>query len=83
MYYLQPGQACAVSMICATKSQTSQIMARAVDDVELIIVPLSLMEKWMTEHRSWYEFVILRTEFDLKNYWKLSTISRLEQWTSA
>jgi CRP/FNR family transcriptional regulator len=44
MYYLQPGQACAVSMICATKSQTSQIMARAVDDVELIIVPLSLME---------------------------------------
>jgi CRP/FNR family transcriptional regulator len=27
MYYLQPGQACAVSMICATKSQTSQIMA--------------------------------------------------------
>jgi CRP/FNR family transcriptional regulator len=83
MYYLQPGQACAVSMICATKSQTSQIMARAVDDVELIIVPLSLMEKWMTEHRSWYEFVILRTEFDLKNYWKLSIISRLEQWMSA
>jgi CRP/FNR family transcriptional regulator len=59
MYYLQPGQACAVSMICATKSQTSQIMAKAVDDVELIIVPLSMMEKWMMEHRSWYEFVIL------------------------
>lgn len=58
MYYLQPGQACAVSLICATKSQTSQIMAKAVDDVELIMVPLSLMEKWMMEHRSWYEFVI-------------------------
>jgi CRP/FNR family transcriptional regulator len=38
MYYLQPGRLC--RMICATKSQTSQIMARAVDDVELIIVPL-------------------------------------------
>lgn len=58
MYYLQPGQACAVSMICATKSQTSQIMAKAVDDVELIMVPLALMEKWMMEHRTWYEFVI-------------------------
>jgi CRP/FNR family transcriptional regulator len=57
MYYLQPGQACAVSMICATKSQTSQIMAEPLM-TELIIVPLSLMEKWMTEHRSWYEFVI-------------------------
>jgi hypothetical protein len=25
-------------------------MAKAVDDVELIMVPLSLMEKWMMEH---------------------------------
>ena len=66
MYYLQPGQACAVSMICATKSQTSQIMAKAVEDVELIMIPLALMEKWMMEHRSWYEFVIFtyRTRFE-------------------
>ena len=66
MYYLQPGQACAVSMICATKSQTSQIMAKAMEDVELIMIPLSLMEKWMMEHRSWYEFVIFtyRTRFE-------------------
>ena len=27
MYYLQPGQACALSMICATKQETSEIMA--------------------------------------------------------
>lgn len=66
MYYLHPGQACAVSMICATKSQTSQIMAKAIDDVEIIMLPLLLMEKWMMEHRSWYEFVILtyRTRFE-------------------
>lgn len=66
MYYLQPGQACAVSMICATKSQTSQIMAKVVEDVELIMIPLSLMEKWMMKFRSWYEFVIFtyRTRFE-------------------
>lgn len=66
MYYLQPGQACAVSMICATKSQTSQITAKVVEDVELIMIPLSLMEKWMMEYRSWYEFVIFtyRTRFE-------------------
>ena len=58
MYYLQPGQACAVSMICATKSQTSMIMAKVVEDVDLIMIPLTLMEKWMMEHRSWYEFVL-------------------------
>lgn len=58
MYYLQPGQACAISMICATKNKKSNIMAKAVEDVELIMVPLPLMDKWMMHHRSWYEFVI-------------------------
>lgn len=58
MYHLQPGQACAISMICATKNEKSQIMAKVVEDVELIMVPLPLMDKWMMQHRSWYEFVI-------------------------
>lgn len=58
MYYLQPGQACAISMICATKNQKSQIMAKVVENVELVMVPLPLMDKWMMQHRSWYEFVI-------------------------
>ncbi|RXR16323.1 Crp/Fnr family transcriptional regulator [Flavobacterium amnicola] len=58
MYYLQPGQACAVSMICATKQETSTIMAKVVEDAELIMIPLSLMEKWMATNRTWYEFVI-------------------------
>lgn len=58
MYYLLPGQACAISMICATKSEKSQIMAKVVEDAELIMVPLQLMEKWMAEYRNWYEFVI-------------------------
>lgn len=58
MYYLQPGQACAISMICATKQETSQIMAKVVEDAELMMIPLQIMEKWMASHRSWYEFVI-------------------------
>ena len=66
MYYLLPGQACAISMICATKSEKSQIMAKVVEDAELIMVPLQLMDKWMAEHRSWYEFVVetYRTRFE-------------------
>jgi CRP/FNR family transcriptional regulator len=58
MYYLQPGQACAISMICATKNEKSQIMAKVVEDVSVMLIPLNLMDKWMMEHRSWYEFVI-------------------------
>lgn len=58
MYYLFPGQACAISMICASKAETSQIMAKVEDDAKLIMIPLPLMDKWMTEFKSWYEFVI-------------------------
>jgi CRP/FNR family transcriptional regulator len=58
MYYLQPGQACALSMICATKHETSQIMARAMTDTESISIPLEYMDKWMTQYRSWYHFVL-------------------------
>lgn len=58
MYYLEPGQACAISMICATKQEQSQLMAKTVEDTEIMMVPLQLMDKWMMEHRSWYEFVI-------------------------
>ena len=58
MYYLQPGQACAISMICAAKNEQSQIMAKVVEDAELVMIPLHLMDKWIMQHRSWYEFVI-------------------------
>ena len=58
MYYLQPGQACALSMICATKHETSQIMARAMTDTESISIPLEYMDKWMTQYKSWYHFVL-------------------------
>ena len=58
MYYLQPGQACALSMICATKNEKSQIMAKVIEDAELMLIPLPLMDKWMMQHRTWYEFVI-------------------------
>lgn len=66
MYYLQPGQACAISLICSTKNQTSQITAKVVEDVEAVTIPVVLMDKWMMNHRSWYEFVIYtyRTRFE-------------------
>ena len=58
MYYLQPGQACALSMICAIKNEKSQIIAKVDEEATILMIPLKLMDKWMMEHRSWYEFVI-------------------------
>lgn len=58
MYYLQPGQACALSMICAIKQEKSQIMARTATGTEVISIPLSYMDQWMTKYKTWYYFVV-------------------------
>lgn len=66
MYYLEPGQACAVSMICALQSQTSEIMAQAEEDTEVLMIPIQLMDELMNTYKSWYQFVIqtYRGRFD-------------------
>lgn len=66
MYYLGPGQACAVSMICAIQSQTSEIMAQAEEDTELLMIPIQLMDDMMNKYKTWYQFVIqtYRGRFD-------------------
>lgn len=66
MYNLYRGQACAISMICASQSEASQVTAIAVEDSTLLIIPLIMMEKWMGVYKSWYQFVIntYRKRFD-------------------
>lgn len=58
MYYLQPGQACALSMICATKQETSEIMAKAAEDTEVISIPIEYMDNLMLNYKNWYYFVL-------------------------
>ena len=36
MYYILPGQACAISMICAAKMETSEIMAKVNEKAEVV-----------------------------------------------
>lgn len=58
MYFLEPGNACALSMICATKNEKSQMLAEAIEETEVITIPLELMDSLMRDHRSWYYFVL-------------------------
>jgi CRP/FNR family transcriptional regulator len=58
VYYLEPGDACALSMICATRQQKSEVMAKAVEDTTVISIPISMMDDLMTQHKSWYYFVL-------------------------
>jgi CRP/FNR family transcriptional regulator len=58
IYYLQPGQACALSMICAIRQQASQLMGKAVTDTTILAIPLEYMDKWITKYKSWYYYVL-------------------------
>ena len=58
MYYLEPGNACALSMMCTARNEKSQIMAKAVTDVEVLLVPSHLSEMWLGKYKSWHNFVI-------------------------
>jgi CRP/FNR family transcriptional regulator len=58
MYFLEGGNACALSMICATRNQTSEIMAVADEETEVLMIPIQHMDELMTRHKSWYYFVL-------------------------
>ena len=58
MYYLQPGQACALSMVSAGKQEKSEVMGKVVKPTTVIAVPLQYMDSWMQDHKSWYQFVM-------------------------
>jgi len=58
MYYLEPGNACALTMICATKQETSQISAKAVEDSIVLMVPIELMDEMMKLYKTWYYFTL-------------------------
>ncbi|MCE7042735.1 Crp/Fnr family transcriptional regulator [Dyadobacter sp. CY312] len=58
IYNLEPGSACALSMICNTQQEASEIMAKTVEETVAIMIPIQLMDELMQKYKSWYHFVI-------------------------
>lgn len=58
IYYLEPGQACALSMVCASRQETSEIMAVALKETEVLTIPFNIIDEWMTKYKSWNNFVL-------------------------
>jgi CRP/FNR family transcriptional regulator len=58
MYYLKPGQACALTLNCAIRQLDSPVMAKAMQDTELITLPVNVVDRWMQQYYSWSHFVL-------------------------
>ncbi len=58
MYYLDPGKACALSLLCSAKQDTSAVMAKAETDSTLLAIPLTVVDVWMRKYTSWNQFAL-------------------------
>ncbi len=56
LYYIHPGQGCAVSFSCFDKLST--VRAEALEDTKFIAIPMNLMEDLMQKYPSWDRFVL-------------------------
>lgn len=66
LYYLNPGQVCAMALTCCMGRMQSNISAYADEDTEIIRIPVDCLDKWMTTYVTWKEFVMYayRSRFD-------------------
>lgn len=58
MYYLEPGSACAFSIMCALNNEASQITAVTETESTLLAIPFHESMVWMRKYGSWDEFVL-------------------------
>jgi CRP/FNR family transcriptional regulator, anaerobic regulatory protein len=58
LYYLEKGNACALSMICAAKNEASAIKAKTMSKVKALEIPIQHMDGLMKDYRQWYYFVL-------------------------
>ncbi|HEY0678831.1 MAG TPA: Crp/Fnr family transcriptional regulator [Chitinophagaceae bacterium] len=58
IYYLDPGEACALSMVCASRQESSEIMGVAVKDTTVLAIPFPVTDEWMMKYKSWNNFVL-------------------------
>ncbi len=63
MYFIEAGEACAISIMCAMSEQKSQVSAIAETDCIMISLPFEYISKWMSKFQTWDQFII-------KNYRK-------------
>jgi CRP/FNR family transcriptional regulator len=66
LYYLRPGEVCTVSLICCMDRTRSRVKAVAEEETSAIVIPVELLDNWMTTYQTWKEYVMrsMQMRFD-------------------
>jgi CRP/FNR family transcriptional regulator len=58
LYYVNPKESCAMTFTCCMQQYPSEIKAVAEEDVEMLSVPIKVMDEWLVKFPSWKSFVM-------------------------
>ncbi len=58
LYYVNPKESCAMTFTCCMQQHPSEIKAVAEEDVEMLAVPIAVMDQWLVKYPSWKSFVM-------------------------
>jgi len=59
LYYLNTGEVCAMALTCCMSYSKSSINATAEEDADVMMLPVNLLDEWMSTYQSWKQFVML------------------------
>jgi CRP/FNR family transcriptional regulator len=58
LYYLKENEVCAMSLTCCMAQLTSNVNAVAEEPTEVILLPVEMINNWMSKYPSWKQFVM-------------------------
>jgi CRP/FNR family transcriptional regulator len=58
LYYVRPGEGCAMTFSCGMMAQASLVKGAAEEDLTMLCVSVTVMEEWMLKYPSWKKFVM-------------------------
>ena len=58
LYYVNPKESCAMTFTCCMQQFPSEIKAVAEEDVEMLMIPIKVMDEWLVKYPSWKAFVM-------------------------
>lgn len=66
LYYVNPSETCAMTFTCCMEQHPSEIKAVAEDDVEMLMLPIKVMDEWLMKYPTWKSFVMttIRNRFN-------------------
>ncbi|NOR75945.1 MAG: cyclic nucleotide-binding domain-containing protein [Draconibacterium sp.] len=58
LYYLNKNEVCAMSLTCCMNQVSSNINAVAEEQTEVILLPVEVLDTWITKYPTWKQFIM-------------------------